>query len=89
MTHRIPGIAVGLLLAVVTTAGSAQGAPADPFDEILLASLNDRKGVMIYIDGQSVPGRVTRLDTDTVELTSQSFSRIVVRRDRIDAVAGN
>jgi len=32
---------------------------------------------------------VTRLDTDTVELTSQSFSRIVVRRDRIDAVAGN
>jgi len=51
MMHRNPGIAIGLLLAAITTADSAQGAPADPFDEILVASLNDRKGVMIYIDG--------------------------------------
>lgn len=34
-------------------------------------------------------GRVTRLTTDAVELTSREFTRIVIRRDAIDGVASN
>jgi hypothetical protein len=81
--------AAGLALAVLAASGAALAAPQDPLEEMLLASLNERKGVLLYIAGQSVPGRVTRVTAETVELTSQQFGRIVVRRDRIDAVAGN
>ena len=81
--------AAGFLLAALAVPGTALAGPQDPFQEMLLASLNERKGVLIYIAGQSVPGRVTRVEAETVELTSQQFGRIVVRRDRIDAVAGN
>jgi hypothetical protein len=81
--------AAGLVLAVLTASNAALAGPQDPLEEMLLASLNERKGVMLYIAGQSVPGRVTKFTAETVELTSQQFGRIVVRRDRIDAVAGN
>jgi hypothetical protein len=69
--------------------GALAHAASDPFEEVLQASLADRKGVMVYVDGQAIPGRVTKLSPETVELSSQEFRRIVVRRDRIDAVAGN
>jgi hypothetical protein len=75
-------------MAALGTAALAQAA-SDPFEEVLQASLNDRKGVMVYANGQAIPGRVTKLGPETVELSSQEFRRIVVRRDRIDAVAGN
>ena len=78
----------GLGIASLTVAALAQAAP-DPLEEVLQASLTDRKGVTVYVNGQSVPGRVTKLSPDTVELSSREFRRVVVRRDRIDAVAGN
>ena len=79
----------GLALAILGLSTLAQAAMPDPFDEVLQASLAERKGVTIHANGQAIPGRVTKLGTDTVELSSQEFRRIVVRRDRIDAVAGN
>jgi hypothetical protein len=78
----------GVAMAALGMGALAHAAP-DPFEEVLQASLTDRKGVMIYVDGQAIPGRVTKLGPETVELSSQEFRRIVVRRDRIDAVAGN
>jgi hypothetical protein len=84
----------GRQLALVALGIAAMGMAklvqaADPFEEVLQASLTERKGVMIYVNGESIPGRVTKLGPDTVELSSQEFRRIVVRRDRVDAVAGN
>ena len=84
--RHIAMAAVGM--AALGTAALAQAA-SDPFEEVLQASLTDRKGVMVYVDGQAIPGRVIKLAPETVELSSQEFRRIVVRRDRIDAVAGN
>ena len=75
-------------MAALGAAAQAQAA-SDPFEDVLQASLAERKGVMVYVNGQSIPGRVTKLGPDTIELSSQEFRRIVVRRDRIDAVAGN
>jgi hypothetical protein len=74
-------------LAALGMTGLARA--ADPFEEVLQASLSERKGVMLYVNGQAIPGRVTKLSPDTVELSSQEFRRIVVRRDRLDGVAGN
>ena len=86
--HRKHLTTAGLALAALGMAALAQAA-SDPFEEVLQASLTDRKGVMVYLDGQAIPGRVTKLGPETVELSSQEFRRIVVRRDRMDAVAGN
>ena len=85
------GRQVALAAAGIAALGMAElaQAAADPFEEVLQASLTERKGVLIYVNGQSIPGRVTKLGPDTVELSSQEFRRIVVRRDRVDAVAGN
>ena len=80
--------AAGIGVALLAMAALAQAA-SDPFEDVLQASLAERKGVMVYVNGQAIPGRVTKLGPDTIELSSQEFRRIVVRRDRIDAVAGN
>ncbi len=80
----------GVAMAALGVGALAQAqAASDPFEEVLQASLTERKGVMVYVDGQAIPGRVTKLGPETVEISSQEFRRIVVRRDRIDAVAGN
>ena len=57
------------------------------FQQVLEASLNEKKGVMIYVKGQSIPGIVTKINADTVELRSREYSRIVVKLESIDAVA--
>ena len=77
-------IALGLLAA-----GAAAAAPADAFNEVLEASLKDKKGVMVYVKGQAIGGRVTKITADAVELTGREYARIVVRKDAIDGVAGN
>lgn len=77
-------LAIGLLAA-----GAAAAAPADAFNELLEASLKDKKGVMVYVKGQAIGGRVTKITADAVELTGREFGRIVVRKDAIDGVAGN
>jgi len=55
--------------------------------EILEASLNEKKGVVLYVKGQSIPGAVVKISSELVELRSREYSRIVVRMDSIDAVA--
>ncbi len=57
------------------------------FQQILEASLNDKKSVTIFIGGQSLGGGVVKLNSDTVEIRSREHSRIVIRLDSIDAVA--
>ena len=57
------------------------------FQQILEASQAEKKGVMLYIKGQTLPGLVTKLTAETVEMRSQQYSRIVVKLDSIDAVA--
>jgi len=60
------------------------------FKELLEMSLKEKKGLTFYVQGQVISGAVTRLiGEDAVEVKNREFSRIVIRLDRIDAVAAN
>lgn len=80
-------LAAGLLAASLTIAG--QVAAADVFDEMLDVCLKDKKGVVIHTNGQAISGRVIKVSAETVEISSREYPRIVIRRDRIDAMAHN
>ncbi len=79
-------------LALLTAAAAGAGSPVFGKDnsmllEILEASQKDKKGVNLYVRGQALPGVVTRIDSEFVELRSREYSRIVVRLGSIDAAA--
>lgn len=57
------------------------------FRSILEASQNEKKGVTLWVKGQSIPGVVVKIDAETVEMRSREYSRIVVRLDSLDAAA--
>lgn len=82
---------LALCLGLFSLAASAADAPArtDPkgFRDLFASSRDTKHGVMLYVQGQSIGGQVIAFDDQIVELRSQSYSRIVVRIDRIDAVA--
>jgi len=57
------------------------------FRSILEASQSEKKGVMLYVKGQAIPGMVVKIDAESVEMRSREYGRIVVRLDSLDAVA--
>lgn len=70
----------------------AQAAPsAEPLrsiEALLTAAQQDKKGVTVHVNGQQIGGAVVRLEPGQwVELRNQQFGRIVLRLDRVDAVA--
>jgi hypothetical protein len=59
-----------------------------PLEELLTLSRDQKKGVLLFVQGQSIAGLVTKIGDDgMVEMRSQQYSRIVVRMDRIDGAA--
>jgi hypothetical protein len=73
---------------IIAAAVPAIGGKEPPmFRSILEASQSEKKGVMLYVKGQAIPGMVVKIDADSVELRSREYSRIVVRLDSLDAVA--
>jgi oxalate decarboxylase/phosphoglucose isomerase-like protein (cupin superfamily) len=73
--------------AAVAANSTLSAKETDTMRELLEASQNDKKGVVLYVKGQNIPGAVAKLTLETVELRSREYSRIVVRIDSIDAVA--
>lgn len=57
------------------------------FQELFERSRDEKKGLRVYFNGQSVPGLVASFDDRTIVLKNQEFDRIVVRVSSIDAVA--
>ena len=77
---------IGILAAM--TAVTAMGKDNDGmYQQIFEASMNEKKGVNVYLKGQSIPGIVTKIAADHVEMRSREFSRIIIKLDAIDAVA--
>jgi hypothetical protein len=75
------------MLVAAAAAVPAIGGTTSMFRNILEASMNEKKGVMLYLKGQSVPGVVLKIEAESVELRSREYARIVVKLESIDAVA--
>lgn len=79
-------------LAAALVCISAGAALADEatkgFEQALTQAQTDKKGVTLYVHGQTIGGGVVRIEPGQwVELRSQQFGRIIVRLDRIDGMA--
>ncbi len=83
ITRRTCCTVIGAALAAPSIAGKE----SNEMKELLEASQTEKKGVMLYVRGQSLGGAVVKVSAETVELRSREYSRIVVRLDAIDAVA--
>ena len=60
----------------------------EPFRELLDASLQSKKGLIFYVRGQQVAGVVVKMpENGIVEVRNQTYGRIMIRMDNVDAVA--
>ncbi len=87
---RLLVLSLGLLVMTQTSLAqstSAAFAPA-PIEEVFNQSLAQKKGLSIYVPGQVINAIfVKRVDANTIEVRNQTFGRILIRVDRIDAIA--
>lgn len=59
----------------------------EDFRELLLASQKEQKGVQLYVNGQTIGMVVSGVGLEYVEGRNREYSKILVRMDKIDAVA--
>ena len=82
------GLAGGAIYAQGTSA-SATGA-SQTYQDLLALSQKEKRGLTFYVRGQAIPGIVTRvIGAEAVEVRNQTHGRIIIRLDRIDALAIN
>ncbi len=83
-------ILFALSLSLAMTQAHAADTTFDAATEALLVKSRDSKsGLAIHVNGQGIGAYVVEIGKDVVIAASREHSRIVIRRDRIDAVAGN
>lgn len=59
----------------------------EDFRELLLAAQKENKGVQVYVNGAAIPLLVTAVGLAYLEGRSREYSKIMIRMDKIDAVA--
>jgi hypothetical protein len=75
-----------LLAGAAMTTSAAE--PSKGLEDAFNAALESKRGVTLYVNGQTIGGAVTKIEAGKfVELRSQQFGRIVVRWDSIDGIA--
>lgn len=83
-THRLMAC---ITLAMASAIAQAGEAPKG-IEQALSAAQQDKRGITLYVAGQAIGGAITRIEPGQwVELRNQQYGRIVVRIDRIDAIA--
>ena len=93
MKTQHPAIAFSLTaciaaMLVLGCGGSNAAEPANNIEQMLGAAQQEKRSVMLYVGGQAIGGAVLRIEPGrSVELRNQQYGRIVVRLDRVDAVA--
>ena len=97
ITRRNTVFAAAALCAALALPAAAHaqspGVPAgvgQAYAELFAASQKEKKGLMFYVRGQQIGGAVVRvIGNDAVEVRNQQYGRIIIRMDRIYAVAAN
>ncbi|MGM9483317.1 hypothetical protein ACS5PN_19125 [Roseateles sp. NT4] len=89
MTRLPLRTAAALVLACTLATGIAHAAEAaQGIEQALATALQDKRGITLYVSGQTIAGAVTRIEPGKwVELRNQQYGRIIVRLDRIDGIA--
>ncbi|MCE9657561.1 MAG: hypothetical protein K8R60_03310 [Burkholderiales bacterium] len=89
LSIRRPAARCALALLIALAAGAAGAADAvKGIEQALTAAQQDKRGITIYVAGQTIGGAVTRVEPGQwVELKNQTSGKIIVRLDRIDAIA--
>ena len=86
-TTALKTLAATLVLCFATANAIAEDAQS-AIQQVLEASMKDKRGVMLHVNGVSIGGGVVRIESGQwVELRSQEYGKIIVRLDRIDAAA--
>ena len=89
----LPLGAIALFFAVFSDSVLSQTAPpktTQAFQELFDYSQKEKKGLTFFVQGQTIPGVVTKMiGDDAIEVRNQTSNRIIIRLDRIDAVAAN
>ena len=83
-------LCAAVMIAVLASAAGAALAADVPqaIEQALAAAQADKRGITLHVNGQTIGGAVVRIEPGAwVELRNQLHGRIVVRLDRIDAVA--
>lgn len=91
---------LALPIALVLAASFAQAGPEptieqrnpgfmQELDKSLAWSKEQKRGLVFYVEGQTIAGVVKETSFDTVIVANEEFDRVVIRRDQIAAVAGN
>ena len=76
--------------ATITTAVQGGSSAMSMFQDMFEYSLKEKKGLLFFVKGQTIAGGVTKIiGNEAVEVRNQTYSRIVIRVDQIDAVAMN
>ena len=58
------------------------------YKEIFEASRDEKRGLTVYLGGQSIAGVVVEIiGTEAIEMRSREYSRIIVCVEAIDAIA--
>ena len=100
MKVRLPWSSVTLTLGAVALflalpSGSVFSQAVSPkttqsFQELFDYSQKEKKGLTFYVQGQTIPGVVTKMvGEDAIEVRNQTSNRIIILLDRIDAVGAN
>lgn len=90
LTVRLIALSLGFFAMIETTLAQSTSAAlaAAAVEEVLNQSVTQKKGMAIYIGGQVINAIfVKRIDANTIEVKNQTFGRIIIRMDRVDAIA--
>jgi endonuclease YncB( thermonuclease family) len=86
--RQVPALLSLAAVAVASGQALSQENRMNPFAELLELSRTEKKGLTFYTGGQSIAGIVMKVNgNETVEVRNQTHSRVVIRLDRVDAVA--
>ena len=78
---------IAALASAIAAGVAVDGKDIPVLKALLEASKNEKKGVTLWVKGQTIGGQVTNVDTDYVELRNREFSRMVIRIESIDGAA--
>lgn len=60
----------------------------DLFKGLIETSMKEKRGLTIFIKGQTIVGIVTQIiGLEAIEVRNQTFSKVIIRLDAIDAMA--